>query len=358
MKSITVQQLIEAKGSELDLKVVAGERGLTQRRIVTPEMNRPGLAFAGFYDVFSHDRIQILGLTECSYLENLPSVEFETRVRRTFEFEIPCIVITTGKMPSPRFLELARERDIPVLATSHPTSSFSAKLSNYLEHTFAPTEVVHACMVDVFGLGVLLMGKSGIGKSECALELIERGHRLVADDSVVLRRLSRTVVVGTPARDLSHNMEVRGIGIIDVEKFFGIGAVAEEKRVMVVVQLERWLEGKTYERAGLETRFFKILDVQIPEYVLPVEPGRNLSLLVEMAALTQRLRNTGYNPAEEFNRRILERIRMRAAANRAGTPSLMTEPSSLSPSTAVLHSQMERGGISRPDSTGGEGYPN
>jgi HPr kinase/phosphorylase len=258
--------------------------------------------------------VQVIGLTEVSYLRSLDQTEMKRRLLRTFEFDIPCFIVTTQLTPPPLLLELAREKRIPILLTSLPTSRFWAKLSFYLEHEFAPTEVLHSSMLDVFGLGVLIIGKSGIGKSECALELIERGHRLIADDSVVLKRLGRQVVTGSAAASVAHHMEVRGIGIVDVEKLFGVGSVREEQRVSLVVELERWEEGKSYDRTGLEERTFTVLDVELPLFIIPVEPGRNISLLVEVAALTQRLRNQGHNPAAELNRRLIERIQSRGGA--------------------------------------------
>lgn len=325
MIGIPVRKLLDEQGKAFDLSVLGGEEGL-DRPIRSPEMNRPGLAFAAFYDVFSHDRVQIVGLTEISYLRSLDQAELRRRLERTFEFDIPCFIVTTDLKPPQLLLELAAERKVPILATPQPTSRFWAKLSFYLEHEFAPTDVVHASMLDVFGLGVMIMGKSGIGKSECALELIERGHRLIADDSVVLKRLGRHLISGSAAVGVSHHMEVRGIGIVDVEKLFGVGSVCEEKRVSLVVELERWEEGKSYDRTGLEEHAYTALDVDIPLYVLPVEPGRNISLLVEVAAMTQRLRSQGYNPAAELNRRLIERMQSRVA-----TRSLMAMSSELEP---------------------------
>jgi|GEM_PF-9738 len=315
MLGITVSQMLEEQSKALDLVLRAGEEGLN-RLIRVPEMNRPALAFAGFYEVFSHDRVQIVGLTEVSYLRNLRAGDLRRRLSRSFEFEIPCLIITTNLEPPPLFFDLAAERKIPVLRTPLQTSIFWAKLSLYLEHEFAPTEVVHASMLDVFGLGVLIMGRSGVGKSECALELIERGHRLISDDTVVLKRLGPHTITGTAAAAVAHHMEVRGIGIVDVEKLFGAGSVCEEKPVSLIVQLERWVEGKTYERAGLEECCYQILGVDLPEYVIPVEPGRNISLLVEVAALTQRLRSQGYNPAAELNRRLIDRMHHRRLGQR------------------------------------------
>lgn len=323
MLGMTVSQLLEYQSRALDLSMLAGTGG-SDRMIRSPEMNRPGLAFAGYYDVFSHDRVQVIGLTEISYLQSLEMEDQRMRLARTFQFEIPCLILTTNLTAPPLLLEMAEHHQVPILKTSLPTSRFWGKLSLYLEHEFAPTEVIHASMLDVYGLGVLIMGKSGVGKSECALELIERGHRLIADDSVVLKRLGRQVVTGATAAAVAHHMEVRGIGIVDVEKLFGVGSVCEEKRVSLVVSLERWVEGKSYERAGLKESKIVLLEVELPEYTIPVEPGRNISLLVEVAALMQRLRSQGYNPAEELNRKLIERMQARKA-NRPAMPQTPVE---------------------------------
>lgn len=308
MPAMTIRKLLQDQAKNLDMSILVGEAGL-DRTFNSPEMNRPGLAFAGFYDVFSHDRIQIIGLTEISFLKSLDQEEMRQRLRRAFEFPVPCLIITTNQVAPPVLLDICARQNVPVLVTPLPTSQFWGKLSFYLEHEFAPRKVEHASMLDVFGMGVLIRGKSGIGKSECALELIERGHRLVADDVVLLRRLGRQLIVGTTAAPVAHHMEVRGIGIVDVEKLFGVGSVIDEKRVSLVVQLERWEEGKIYERTGLDEQVFVVLEVPLPEYVIPIEPGRNISLLVEVAALTQRLRHQGRNPATELNKRLIERIR-------------------------------------------------
>ncbi len=304
---LTVEQILQAKGKALDLKIMAGAGGL-KKAIESSELNRPGLAFAGFFDVFSHNRIQILGITEISFLKSLAKDERLERLRRTFEFDIPCFIITSNQKPPPEFIDLANSHNVPVMTTIIPTSRFSGMLSRYLEKEFAPSCTIHGDLLDVYGLGVLIVGKSGVGKSECALELIERGHRLVADDVVILRRLAKDLLLGHSSGVLKYHMEIRGLGIVDVESLFGVRSVLEEKNISLLVRLEKWEEGKEYERLGIEEKHCIIFDVKIPEYVIPIEPGRNLSILIEVAALTQRLKNTGIIPAKRFNDKLIQQM--------------------------------------------------
>ena len=311
--SITVRKILEKKGQELEFSLVAGEKGL-DNIVETPEMNRPGLAIAGFYDVFSHDRIQIIGITESSFLEKMNPDERKTRLSKMFQFKIPCFIVTSGRQVPEYFLNLADEHDVPVFTTPIPTSRFSGRLSYYLELEFAPSCTLHGVLLDVYGMGVLIVGISGVGKSETALELVERGHRLVADDVVILRRVSQNLLIGSASDILKHNMEIRGLGIVNVEKLYGVGSVREEKKVSVLVHLEKWDPNKEYERLGMEETRRTIFDVEIPEYRIPVEPGRNLAILIEVAALQQRLRYSGYNPAIEFNRNLMKRIQKKTTA--------------------------------------------
>ncbi|MCX6998697.1 MAG: HPr(Ser) kinase/phosphatase [Candidatus Sumerlaeota bacterium] len=307
MTGIAVGKILEKKGKSLELSLIAGNQGL-EKRVESPELNRPGLAIAGFYDVFSHDRIQILGITECSFLKGMDPRERQASLTRMFEFEIPCFIITSGQDITLEFLELADRHNVPIMKTPIPTSRFSGMLSNFLEMEFAPSCTIHGVLLDVYGMGVLLVGISGVGKSEAALELVERGHRLVADDVVVLRRISKDLLIGCASEILKHHMEIRGLGIVDVEKLYGVGAIREEKKVSLLVLLEKWDPHKEYERLGMDEKKRTIFDVEIPEYQIPVEPGRNLAILIEVAALQQRLRYGGYNPATEFSKNLLRRI--------------------------------------------------
>lgn len=303
----TVETLIRLHGREMDLSVVTGSGGLS-RRITSPELNRPGLAFAGFYDVFAHDRIQILGNTEMSYLRSLPAAERAERLSTTLSFPMPCIIVTELNEITPDVVAIADARGVPLLRTSLPTTRLVSLLNAELERVFAPTMNVHGDLLDVFGMGTLIMGSSGVGKSECALELIERGHRLVADDQVILRRLSKETLIGRSSDVLKYHMEIRGIGILDIEKLFGVAAVAEEKSLDLVVWLERWNEEVEYERLGIDQQTQLMFDVEVPKYVIPVQPGRNISIMAEMAALTQRLKNSGVNPAKMMEEMMVARL--------------------------------------------------
>jgi HPr kinase/phosphorylase len=301
---ITVEEILRAEEKILDLHLIAGGGGL-KNTISTAELNRPGLAFAGFFDIFSYDRIQIIGNTEAQYLTSLDHEERLKRLQKIFEYQLPCFIITNSQEVPGEFLELANARNVPVLRTTCPTSRFSGLLSYYLEKEFAPRCSIHGVLLDLYGVGVLILGKSGAGKSECALELVERGHRLVADDVVLIRKITKDILVGRSSDVIKYHMEIRGIGIVDIESLFGVGSVRDEKKINMVIHLEKWEEDKDYERLGLEERNYKILDVDLPEYVIPVEPGRNLAILVEVAALSQRLKLMGINLAERFNEHLI-----------------------------------------------------
>ncbi|MBI5154420.1 HPr(Ser) kinase/phosphatase [Candidatus Poribacteria bacterium] len=305
--NLTVSRLFTDKRKQFDLQVVAGKGGL-DGTIPTSELNRPGLAFAGFLGVYSHDRIQILGNTEISYLESLTHDDRRARLEAAMNYKIPCIVITTGHKPPLELAELAEARAIPILCTTHPTSRFWSMLTFFLEREFAPTTTVHGVLVDVYGIGVLIMGSAGAGKSECGLELIERGHLLVADDVVVLKRLHKDVLTGSAASNVQHHMEVRGLGIVDVELLFGAGSVREEKRVSLVVRLEPRKEESEIDRLGLDQHYANLLGVNVREFKIPVEPGRNISILVEVAALQHRIYTQGRNPAQELNERLIKHM--------------------------------------------------
>jgi len=315
-KPISVKRILEKRGGEWKLELLTSDAGLDST-FSTSELNRPGLALTGYYDVFSADRIQILGLTEISYLRSLKSKDRLRRLQRIFEFYIPCVIITTSLEAPPELLEVALENRVPVLRTPLLTSNFSGHLSHFLERELAPSWAVHGVMVDVFGMGVLIQGRSGVGKSECALELVERGHRLVADDIVILRRVGNEQLIGSCSERLRYHMEIRGIGIIDIESMYGIRSIRDEEVVSLLIRLERWDPKKDYERLGIRQNYERLFDCQIPQYVLPVEPGRNISILVEVAALMQRLHRAGVNPAANLNEQIMATMRAQREARGA-----------------------------------------
>ncbi|MCX8038685.1 MAG: HPr(Ser) kinase/phosphatase [Candidatus Sumerlaeia bacterium] len=319
-RSLTIQEFMDLTARTLEIKILAGRNGMN-KVIKTSEWNRPGTAFAGFFEVFAFDRLQILGNTELSYLRSLPRRKRLHHIQRVFQYPIPCMIVTST-YPIPEELpKLAEANDVPLLKSNLSTSRFVGRLMSILEPVFAPSMSIHGGLLDVFGMGVLLVGESGVGKSECALELIQRGHRLVADDVVVLRRQSKTTIVGSSLPTTKHHMEVRGLGIINVELLFGAGAVCDEKTVDLIIWLEQWQTGKVYDRIGIDEQRRTILDVDIPEYVIPVEPGRNLSILVEVAAMNQRLKNTGFNPARSLDEQITRRMQEAATmGNRVMKP--------------------------------------
>ena len=317
-RPLSVAELFEQKEKEWDLEVITGREGFASI-INTSEVNRPGLALAGYYEVFSAERIQLIGLTESSFLKSLPPERREEAIRRTLSFPIPCVIVTSAMDLSDELMRICAERRLPLLRTSHVTSHFQSDLGHYLERRLAPCWTVHGVMMDIFGMGVLIEGKSGVGKSECGLELIERGHRLIADDVVVVRRVGKNELIAETPPNIGYHMEIRGIGIIDIELLFGVRAIRDETKISLKVTMEPWDATKDYERLGLSDRCTNMFDCQIPEYVLPVEPGRNIAKLIEVAALNQRLEDQGINVAREFEQRILSAIQKKHPPHRAFT---------------------------------------
>ncbi|MBX3728180.1 MAG: HPr(Ser) kinase/phosphatase [Candidatus Sumerlaeia bacterium] len=306
---ISVSQLLNEKGKQFDLRLIAGRKGL-DNTVSSSELNRPGLAFAGFLDIYTHDRVQILGNTELAFLAKMePAVRAE-RMAAALDYAVPLIIVTSGLEPPEGLTEMCERRNIPLVVTGHTTSRISSMLGFHLERVFAPTSTAHGVLVDVFGVGVLITGSAGVGKSEVGLELIERGHRLVADDVVMLKRLGRNLLMGSAASNVAHHMEVRGLGIVDVELLFGAGSVRDEKKVDLVVRLKRRKTDDVTEidRLGLDEHFATLLGVEVREFTIPVEPGRNASILVEVAALQFRIHSQGRNPAQELNERLIKQM--------------------------------------------------
>lgn len=304
-EKISIEWIWKRCSEAMYLELIAGSDGL-DKTITTSELHRPGLALAGFFDLFTSERIQILGQTELAYLRTLQSDERRTKLERLFERDMPCLIVTSNQEVPAELVELARQSGTPLFRTSLLTSQFSSKLSFYLEKEFAPSITMHGTMVDVFGIGALLLGAPGSGKSEVALELVERNHRLIADDVVILRKMGKNRIVAFSNDRLGHHLEVRGLGIIDVEKLYGIGAVLEEKVLSLVIKLEKWENVPDIDRVGLVSHKYDVSGVPIPEYTLPVEAGRNIAILVEVACLQERLREVGHNPARELNQRLID----------------------------------------------------
>lgn len=292
----------------LHLKCIGGRKGLT-RAITTMDANRPGLALSGFFDAFVFDRIQVFGRGEFLYLKKLGDEGRTDTVERLFAFGIPCCIFTYEQRPDDMFLAIAERVGCPILLSDLETAEFVRRLVRVLSNVFAPKKTMHGVMLEVYGIGILLMGHSGVGKSECALELVERGQRLVADDTVEIRCVNGNTLLGRGSNTLiSHHMEIRGLGIINVAQMYGIGAIREQKELQLVIVLEEWDANKYYDRLGTEHKTMDILGVKVPVLEIPIKPGRNVPIIVESAAMNERLKSMGYNSAREFNQNILKWI--------------------------------------------------
>ena len=301
---MTVRQLIKYAGYELQFEVAAGHNGL-DRALKTAESNRPGLALCGHYDHFGHERVQILGHGEISYIESLPIIEQAAVLQKFLSYDLPCVIVTNNLSAPSELVTIANHTNIPILTTRLSSAVFTTRLLLFLEDEFGPSEYVHGNLVDVFGVGVLILGESGIGKSECALELLQRGHRLIADDTVLLKRVSGHRVFGMRTQPVKHYMEVRGLGIVDVIGLFGVTAVGDRTQVELVVTLEHWDENKVYNRTGLDEEVYSFHNERIPYLVIPVAPGRNISNLIEAAAMNLWGQKLGYHAAKELNETLI-----------------------------------------------------
>jgi len=315
MNFITVKDFFEDNSIRFGLKVLCGGQYLSKKKIIISDINRPGLALSGFFDYFPYERLQVFGKTEFTYIKKLGREKANRVLTEIFGKNICCAVITRGIEPVYGFSAIAEKMKVPVITTSMFTTKFISAAMIYLENRLAPKITLHGTFIDVYGVGVLAMGKSGIGKSEISLELIKRGHRLVADDLIEVRLLSDGRLSGRGNSIVQHHMEIRGVGIIDVRNLFGVGSIRDEQALELVIRLEEWEKGKDYERLGLEEMHEEILGVKVPRIVLPVKPGRNLSVIIEIAAMTQRLKSGGYNPAKELNRKIIECMSEEKARN-------------------------------------------
>jgi HPr kinase/phosphorylase len=309
MSAFTVLDLLDLDLKEhnsLNLKCIGGRPGLV-RSIQEPEINRPGLTLSGFFEEFAYQRIQLFGRGETAYLEKLEAEGTMEDVRTIFTYPIPCCVFTGSFTPGETFMTIAEEAGCPVLQTDLPSGEFSLRLMRALNDIFAPKQTVHGVLIEVFGIGVLIRGASGVGKSETALELIERGHRLITDDSVELKRINGNLLMGRAQNEtLGHHMEIRGLGIINVSHLFGVGAIRDKKQVQLVVELEEWDPEKLYDRLGSGDMNREILGVKIPALQVPVKPGRNIPIIIETAAMNERLKKMGYFSAKEFNQNVLK----------------------------------------------------
>jgi len=308
-----VRDLLAKKGEPLKLEVLTGEIGL-DREIPSPEASSPGLVLAGYTDRFVSERLHVLGETEITYLMSLDARGRRKALETLLGFDVPCVIITKGQDVPSDLLELAKSKGVPVIRTTLKTADFYSRLKPFLDDTFAPVTTQHASLADVFGVGLLFTGRSGIGKSECVLDLVERGHRLVADDVVHITRRGNDVLIGRGIEVARHHMEIRGVGLIDINALFGVRSVRQQKRIEVVVQLEDWDNAREYDRTGLDGQETEILGVPLPLVSVPLNPGKNLTVICEVVAMNHLLRYSGVDTAKAFNERLLKTLREKRSA--------------------------------------------
>lgn len=303
MLKVRTKDIIE----EFKLELISGEEGIS-RPITTSDLSRPGLEMAGFFTYYPKERIQILGMTELSFFERLTPEEKVHRMEQLCTDVTPAIIISRDLDVPQELMEASENTNVPVLRSPLKTTRLASRLTNFLESKLAPTTAIHGVLVDVYGVGVLITGKSGVGKSETALELVKRGHRLVADDCVEIRQEDGDTLIGNAPELIRHLLEIRGLGIIDVMTLFGAGAVRNYKRISLVINLELWNPKKQYDRLGLEEEKMKILDTYLTKLTIPVRPGRNLAVIIEVAAMNFRLKQMGFNAAEQFTSKLADVI--------------------------------------------------
>lgn len=303
MTRVRTKDLLE----HFNLTLVAGAQGIN-REILTSDISRPGIEMTGYFNFYPKERLQLIGRTEMAYFLDLSEEEQYDRMRRLCTDITPGIVVTRGMDIPNIFKKVANETGVPILSSPRKTTRVLSRLTNYLEGKFAPRTSVHGVLVEIYGIGVLITGQSGVGKSETALELVKRGHRLVADDNVEIQQEDYDTLVGSSPKILENLLEIRGLGIIDVMTLFGAGAVRTKKRISVVIHLENWDESKQYDRLGIDEDTVQIMDVKLPKATIPVRPGRNLAVIIEVAAMNFRLKLMGINTAEQFSNRLTDII--------------------------------------------------
>ena len=296
--SVSLSSIVKEQG----LKILHASKDFDTACVRTADVNRPALQLAGFYDYFDPKRLQLIGRVECTYLESLDPNQRAEALERFMRFDLSAIILCHGIDTIPELVEMTEKYDRNLMSTNEDTSTFMADLISMLRNAMAPRVTMHGVLVEVYGEGLLITGDSGVGKSETALELIKRGHRLIADDAVIIRRTSRETLIGTAPPLIRYYMELRGIGVINARHIFGVGAVKPETNVDLVVNFELWDDNKAYDRLGLETEYTTILGVEMPCYTIPVRPGRNLAVILELAAMNNRQKKMGYNAAEALAR--------------------------------------------------------
>ena len=300
--SVTLGQLI----TEFQFELIYGPEGFEKIEITTDDVNRPGLQLAGFFDYFEPQRLQIMGKAENAYVEQFDEEKRTDIFEKLCATGIPAVIVTRNIEVFPELIEAAKKYDVAVLRTNEFTSSVTSALVASLKVSLAPRITLHGVLVELYGEGILILGDSGVGKRETANELVKRGHRLIADDAVEIKRVSDRTLVGCAPEIIRHFIELRGIGIVDVRRIFGMGAIKETERVDMIINLEQWVEGKMYDRLGMDNQYTDILGLRIPSLTIPVRPGRNLAVIIEVAAMNHRHKSMGYNAAKELNERMMK----------------------------------------------------
>ncbi len=303
-KSVKLSTIIQ----EYDLDLIVTPEGYEDVDITVADVNRPSLQLAGFFEYFDPNRIQLIGKVEYTYLESLSSEERYSSLEKLLKEPVPAVVLTRNQEPFPELIACAEKYKVPLFRTASSTSRFISAIILYLNVALAPMVQMHGVLVEVYGEGILLLGESGVGKSEAAMELVKRGHRLVADDAVEIKRVSNKSLVGSAPEIIRHFIELRGIGIVDVKRLFGMGSVKDTENIDLVINLENWQQGKAYDRLGIDNEITDILGIKVPSLTIPIKPGRNLAIIIEVAAMNQRQRKMGYNAAKELNDRLMEQM--------------------------------------------------
>ena len=304
---MTVDELLRSKRESLALELLTDERGLA-REIANPDISSPGLVLTGYTERFPSERMQVLGETEIAFLESLDEERRRAAITTFLDFDIPVVFITKGQNAPEPLVELCNQSGTPVLRSALKTADFYTRIKPFLEERFAPRTTLHGSLADVYGVGLLFVGKSGIGKSETVLDLVERGHRLVADDLVMITRRGNEVLIGKGHELQKHHMEIRGVGIVDIRTMFGIRAIRQQKRIEVVVQLEIWDEHAVYDRTGLDAKVMDVLGVPLPLVTVPLVPGKNITVVCEVVAMNHLLKYSGVDSARLFNQRLQHRM--------------------------------------------------
>ena len=302
--SVSIEELAEA----FQLKLMTENVDVSDKILQHPEINRPALQLAGFFDYFDSDRLQIMGIVEYTYLERLSPEQRNQMLKKLFEYKPPCFVICRNLPPFPEMITYAEENSIPIYQSSDSTTDFMGEVIRWLKVKLAPRVTIHGVLVDIYGEGVMIMGESGIGKSETALELIKRGHRLVADDAVEIKKVSKQTLIGSCPEIIRYFIELRGIGIIDVKQMFGVESIKATQNIDLIIKLEAWDKDKEYDRFGLHEEYMEILGNNIVCHAIPIRPGRNLAVICESAAINHRQKKMGYNAAQVLNERVMFNI--------------------------------------------------